>query len=452
MSFNRHIIKDLRSWRASPRRKPLILRGARQVGKTTLVQLFAKEFSYFVSINLERAQHQKYFTEYDDVTQITEALLLDFNIPFSELNNTLLFIDEIQESPKAIALLRYFYEDLPNLAVISAGSLLEFTFRNVQHFPVGRVQYLYLSPMNFEEFLEAIGQTQAQKALQTIPVSQTAHNTLLRLFHIYTNLGGMPEVVKMYAETGSISSASAVYESIWNTYKDDVEKYAVSESEKRIIKHILNTAPFAVDQRVTFQNFGASNYKSREVGEAMRKLDDAKIVQLIYPSTSLKLPIVSDFKKSPKLQFLDTGILNHTLRLQSKLLAIDDLSDAFKGAIIPRVIFQELISINKTSYHTPHFWVRQKNQSSAEVDLVLSYNDVVIPIEIKAGKIGKLKSLIQFIEMSDHPFAIRMYAGEFALEQHTTPKGKEYTLLNLPYYLGTQLPKYLSWFTEQIAS
>jgi predicted AAA+ superfamily ATPase len=223
MSFNRHIIKDLIDWRTSPHRKPLILRGARQVGKTTLVQLFAKEFSHFVSINLERPQHQKYFTSYDDAKQITEALLLDFNIPFSELNQTLLFIDEIQESPKAIALLRYFYEDLPHLAVISAGSLLEFTLRNVQHFPVGRVQYLYLSPMNFDEFLQAIGQTQALKALHTIPVSQTAHSTLLRLFHIYTNLGGMPEVVKMYTETDSISSASSVYESIWNTYKDDVE-------------------------------------------------------------------------------------------------------------------------------------------------------------------------------------------------------------------------------------
>jgi len=448
MSFNRHIIKDLIDWRRSPHRKPLILRGARQVGKTTLVQLFAKEFSHFVSINLERPQHQKYFTSYDDAKQITEALLLDFNIPFSELNRTLLFIDEIQESPKAIALLRYFYEDLPHLAVISAGSLLEFTLRNVQHFPVGRVQYLYLSPMNFDEFLQAIGQTEALKALRTLPVSQTAHSTLLRLFHIYTNLGGMPEVVKMYTKTDSISSASSVYESIWNTYKDDVEKYGASESEKRIIRHILDTAAFEVDHRITFQNFGASNYKSREVGEAMRKLDDAKIIQLIYPTTSLKLPILPDFKKSPRLQFLDTGILNHIVSIQSKILAIDDLADAYKGAIIPHIIFQELISLNKTSYNVPQFWVRQKNQSSAEVDLVLNYQDFVIPIEIKSGKIGKLKSLIQFVEMSDHPLAIRMYAGKLSIENHTTPKGKAFKLLNLPYYLGTQLPKYLKYFAD----
>ncbi len=448
MSFNRHIINDLRIWRTTTNRKPLILRGARQVGKTTLVQLFAKEFNHFINLNLERKAYIKYFNEFDDARQLVEALLLDNNIPIADLGNTLLFIDEIQESAKAIALLRYFYEDIAELSVISAGSLLEFTLKNVQHFPVGRVQYLYLSPMNFEEFLEALNQKQALQALQNIPVSTTAHNTLLRLFHLYTNMGGMPEVIRTYAESESLSSLTPVYESIWNTYKDDVEKYGASESEKRIIRHVLNTAAFEVDHRITFQNFGASNYKSREVGEAIRKLDDAKIIQLVYPTTSLKSPIKPDFKKSPRLQFLDTGILNHILSIQSKILAIDDLADAYKGAIIPHIIFQELISLNKASYNVPHFWVRQKNQSSAEVDLVLNYQDVVIPIEIKSGKIGKLKSLIQFVEMSDHPLAIRMYAGKISIENHTTPKGKAFKLLNLPYYLGTQLPEYLKYFAD----
>jgi predicted AAA+ superfamily ATPase len=212
----------------------------------------------------------------------------------------------------------------------------------------------------------------------------------------------------------------------------------------------MSTAHLYVDERIKFQNFGNSNYKSREVGEAMRNLDDARIVQLIYPTTDKQPPAKPDLKKSPRLQFLDTGLINNELNIQAEMLAMEDLSSSYRGSIIPHLITQEKMSINTTKSIKPHFWVREKKQSSAEVDLVIPFQNYLIPVEIKSGKEGTLKSLHQFIEAVDHPYAIRMYAGEFRIDQHTTRNGKEYHLMNLPYYLGTKLNEYIEYFLETV--
>jgi len=361
-----------------------------------------------------------------------------------------LFVDEIQESPEAIALLRYFYEDVPDLHLIAVGSLLEHVMRKVKSFPVGRVTYLYVHPLNFIEFIKAKKHTGALEQINQLPVEQFAHSLLLKQFHEYAIIGGMPEVIKTYLTTESIADLSAVYEGIWSTYKDDVEKYANNANGARVIKEIMNTAHLYVDQRIKFQNFGNSNYKSREVGEAMRKLNDARIIQIIYPATSISPPIIPDLKKSPRLQFLDTGLVNHELNIQADMLALEDLNNAYKGAIIPHLITQEIMSLNTLKYKQSNFWVREKTQSSAEVDLIVQFKDKVIPIEIKSGKEGKLKSLHQFIEKVDHPYAVRMYAGEFKIEKHTTPTTKKpYYLMNIPYYLGTKIPQYIAFFIEK---
>lgn len=428
-------------------RKPLILRGARQVGKTTLVKEFSKTFKNNILINLEKPKDIRFFEDYDDVNTIKDALFFEYNIPNDAIDSTLLFIDEIQESPKAIQLLRYFYEEIPELHVIAAGSLLEFAMQHIKSFPVGRVEFLYLHPLNFSEFLSAIGQMQAFEHLNQIPVRELAHVTLLNLFNTYTIIGGMPEIVKTYLTNRSIADLPKIYESIWATYKNDVEKYTSNDTERKVIKYIMDVAHLYADKRVKFQNFGNSNYRSREVGEAFRNLNDAKIILLIYPTTDLEAPIKPDIKKAPKLQFLDTGLLNHDLKIQGELLALEDLSNAYKGAIIPHMILQEVLSLNTISNQKPHFWVREKSQATSEVDLVIQYEDKVIPIEIKSGPNGKLKSLHEFMERADHHYAIRMYAGNFSVETHHTPKqNKPYKLMNLPYYLGTQLPNYIAYF------
>lgn len=449
MNFKRHIYAQLSQWKANTSRKPLLLRGARQVGKTTLVKEFAKSYPFSIHLNLERKDDARYFHDFSDVNTIIKALFAVHSIPILELKNTLLFIDEIQESPEAIALLRYFYEELPELHVIAAGSLLEHVMRKVKSFPVGRVQYLYVHPLNFEEFLHAKNENGALEQLHNLPVQEYAHQLLLKQFHDYAIVGGMPEVVKTYLATNSLFDLSIIYEGIWASYKDDVEKYAQNATSTRVIKHIMNTAHLFVDQRIKFQNFGNSNYRSREVSEAMISLNEARIIQLIYPTTALSPPIIPDIKKSPRLQFLDTGLINHELGIQADMLALEDLNTTFKGAIIPHLIAQEIMSLNTNTYKQTNFWVREKAQSSAEVDMVLPLGDKLIPIEIKSGSAGKLKSLHQFIENVDHPYAIRLYAGAFSVEQHKTPtSGKSYYLMNLPYYLGTKIHDYMAYFVK----
>ena len=447
--YKRHLHTALEHWKNSHNRKPLILRGARQVGKSTLVAQFAESYPFFISINLERAADHQYFEDYTDVLTLVQALFTKYSISLSKKSETLLFIDEIQTSPKAIALLRYFFEDVPELHVIAAGSLLEQVMSSVKSFPVGRVQYLYLHPFNFLEFLEAKNHSGALEAIHQVPVPNYAHSTLLHLFNEYTIIGGMPEVVKNYLQTQSLSDLAVVYENIWETYKNDVEKYARNHTEERVINHIMATAHSYIDQRIKFQNFGNSNYKSREVGEAFRNLNDAKVIQLLYPCTNVEPPIQPDYKKSPRIQYLDTGIVNYELNIQADMLAFSDLSTAYKGAIIPHIITQELISLNTHKNKKPNFWVREKTQASSEVDLVYTYKGLIIPIEIKSGKVGKLRSLHQFIDRAPHPYAVRMYAGEFSIEQHKTPSGTPFILMNLPYYLGTYLELYLEYLITQ---
>ena len=446
MNINRVITTKLLLWKNSRDRKPLILRGARQVGKTTLVKQFAKTYKKSILLNLELPKDISYFNQFKDIPTIVEALFIAHDIPTSLKGETLIFIDEIQESPTAIGLLRYFYEMESEIHVIAAGSLLEHAMKQVRSFPVGRVQMIYLYPINFSEFLDALGKTSAKKQMETIPINIAAHKTLLDLFNRFVIIGGMPEVVKRYCETGSVAEITPIYEGIWETYKNDVEKYSSNYSESRVIKHIMATAHLDVDKRIKFNNFGKSNYKSREVGEAFRNLEDARIIQLIYPTTDTEVPLRPDLRKSPRLQFLDTGLINNELNIQAEMLAMDDLNFAYKGAIIPHMITQELISTSQNKASKPFFWVREKKQSSAEVDLVIQHNNLVIPIEIKSGKEGTLKSLHQFIEVSNHHFAVRMFAGEFKIELHTTPGGKKYYLMNLPYYLGTMLKDYLDYF------
>jgi len=446
--FKRHIYQNLIDWKANPERKPLILRGARQVGKTTLILEFANNYKNHIFLNLDRGSDLNFIQKYNDAQTLIEALFIKNNIFPDEKSDTLLFIDEIQESEQAISLLRYFYDDVPELHVIAAGSLLEHKMKKVQSFPVGRINYLFLHPLNFPEFLDAMGQDVAKVHFTTIPVKKTAHQTLLDLFHTYAIIGGMPEIVKTYVASKSIASLTQVYESIWETYKNDIEKYANNNSEMRVIRHIVNTAYFYFNRRIKYQNFGNSNYRSREVSEGFRSLDDAKIIQIIYPSTSVAPPIIPDIRKSPKIQFLDTGILNFELKIQDELLAIDNLNSIYKGDLIPHLIFQELISLNTTSYKKPVFWVREKTQASAEVDLLFPYRDMIVPVEIKSGSHGTLRSLHQFVEHSDHPYAVRMYAGEFLIEQAKTPSGVPYLLMNLPYYLSTQIERYVKYFTE----
>jgi len=445
MELNRSAYSALQIWKDSSKRKPLLIRGARQVGKTTLVRQFAREFDHYLELNLERGREKSLF-ELDDINSILNAayLLKGKTVVRGSL---LLFIDEIQESPKAIALLRYFYEERPDIYLVAAGSLLEFALKSVASFPVGRVSYLYLSPLNFEEYLSAFKNEPAIKALNTVPVPEYAHTILLNIFHEYALVGGMPGVVANFAEHKNISLVTPIYMELWRAYKDDFEKYARNESERKILRHIIDAAPGETD-RIKFEGFGQSGYRSREVGEALRALDMANVVRLIYPTKALNPPIVADRKKRPRLQFLDTGLLNNVLSIQGEILQINDINDLHRGKTALHLVTQQLISIETGDRYQPHFWVREEKGTSSEVDLVYQYGKYIVPIEVKSGKQGKLRSLHQFIERADHPYAIRMHAGHFSVEKVKTPNGVPYLLMNMPYYLATKTPGYVDYLIK----
>lgn len=444
MNFKRFLYADLLKWKANTKHKPLILRGARQVGKTTLIRQFAKEFDHFIELNLELKADVTLFQELDDIEQILNAIYLLKGSPKPK-QQTLIFIDEIQESAKAIKQLRYFYEKLPNLYVIAAGSLLEFALQKVGSFPVGRIEYLYLHPLNYEEFLLAKENNNAVEALNTVPFPKFAYSTLFNLFHEYAIIGGMPEIVANYIEHNNIARLASNYNALWETYKDDFAKYASNNTEKQLLRFIIEQAPNEAD-RISFEKFGNSVYRSREVGEALRLLDLAGIQLLIYPTTNTALPIQVNVKKRPRLQFLDVGLLNEALSLQGEMLTITNLNDFYRGKIISQLINQELIAIHNSYKYKPVFWVRDKKTSSAEVDLVYKYKQMLIPIEIKSGAAGKLKSLHQFMNVCEHPYAIRLLANKLEVIDAKTISGTKFKLLNLPYFLASKLPEYIKWF------
>lgn len=443
--MNRTIISLLRQWRHRPDRKPLILRGARQVGKTTAVELFSREFENYIYLNLELGHDREIFEKGLSVKDVFQAMLVIKNVELKK-GDTLIFIDEIQHSPEAVALLRYFYEEMGQLHLIGAGSLLEIMLEAANiSFPVGRVEYLYLYPMSFREYLAAKGEKQLLDVYDTVPCKPFAHAKLLSLFHEYALIGGMPEIVVKYTGGADVSSLNRIYESLLISYLNDAEKYAKNQTARQVLRHCIESVPFEAGNRIKFQGFGRSNYQSREVGEALRLIERAMLIHLVYPSTSTKIPVRTNLRKSPKLQFIDTGLLNYFVGLQPEYYRYEDLHGFYQGLIAEHIVRQEMTAINMLNNQKIPFWVREKKQSNAEIDILVQHRNHVIPVEVKAGKSGTLKSLHQFMDKADHGYAVRFYAGEMQVTDAVTSAGTSFKLMNLPYFLAGKLFDYLAW-------
>lgn len=446
--FRRQISDALTAWSDDPNRKPLVLRGARQVGKTTVVTEFARKYDQFLSLNLEKKADRDIFEKDHDIDMLISAIHFHLDQPVNKNAKTLIFIDEIQYCPSAATMLRYFYEERNDIHVIAAGSLLETLINRHISFPVGRVEYKWMYPLSFEEYLRALGYHETLSTLEKIPIAEFAHDKFLKLFHEYALVGGMPEAVQAYSHDRDILAVNKVYEDLMTAYMDDVEKYAPNRTIANVIRHIIQHAPLEAGSRIKFKGFGQSNYRSREMGDSLRLLEKAMLIQLVYPTVMVQPPAASDHKKSPKLQFLDTGMMNYAAGLQEHYFSMQDLNALYRGQVSENLVGQELLANNIVKKNQLKFWVREKKQSNAEVDYVVPYNKYLIPVEVKSGKTGTLKSLMQFMEVTDHPYSVRIYAGKFQVDTLKTPTGKAFTLLSLPYYLIGQLNKYLGLLFE----
>ncbi|MDX9811691.1 MAG: AAA family ATPase [Bacteroidales bacterium] len=442
--FRRDILQELKKWAGKSNRKPLVLRGARQVGKTTAIEMFSKDFDQYIYLNLEKASDRQIFEKDYPFSDLLSSMFI-FAGKKRAGGRTLIFIDEIQNSPRAVALLRYFFEEANDLYVITAGSLLESIMDKRISFPVGRIEYMAMRPCSFREFLFATGNNQLIEMLEKPDVPGFLHSQLLSWFKKYATIGGMPEVVNLYAQNYDITSLGVVFDSLIQSYSDDVDKYAASSAQVHYIQHVIANIFREGGTKVTFGKFGNSDYRSREMSEAFRVVEKTMLIKLIYPCTSAKMPVKQNPGRKPRLHVVDTGLINHSLKIMGELVFNEDIRETHQGIIAEHIVGQELLATSFSISNDLYFWTREKADSSAEVDYILPYKNKLIPIEVKSGSIGKLRSLHQFMEIASHSIAVRVYQGEYLVQKARTISGKEFTLLNLPFYLvhriGQELDK-----------
>ncbi len=431
--IKRKVLGYLLEWKQREYRKPLVLRGARQVGKTTLVENFSKHFDVFLRLNLEINADNELFNKYKNLSDLVKAIYLHNRKAIKD-TPTLLFIDEIQNNPSAITMLRYFYEEMPSLHVIVAGSLLEslLDFKKIS-FPVGRVEYCSLRPCSFLEFLDGLGETFDKQLVESLE-ADFVHDRIMRLYREYILVGGMPEVIMQYAQKRDVLSLSKVYQSLVASYIDDAEKYADGDTEMKVIRHCLKTGWISAAETITFENFAGSNFKSREVGNALRTLQKAFLLELVYPIGKTSIPALPNFQKRPKLLWMDTGLVNYISKIQTDVFSISDISELWRGRIAEHIVGQELICLENSVLAERTYWRRDVKGSDAEVDFIYTYKSKLIPIEVKSGHNSKLKSSHAFMEEAPHDFAIRIWQNKMSLDEITTKSGKKIRLLNLPFY------------------
>ena len=425
-----------------------MLRGARQVGKTTAVDLFGAEFRQYVSLNLDHPGDREIFDRELPLARTLEAIFFLKNADPAEAS-TLLFLDEIQNSPHAVQLLRYFAEERADLPVVAAGSLLEAALDRYRiSFPVGRVEFLYVYPLTFAEYAAA-APDDLQDPMATVPCPDYAVAPLRRLFRDYVLIGGMPEIAASYLRHRDLGRLARLYEGLLVSYADDAAKYARGAAQLGHLRHVIETAPLQAGERISFQGFGGSNFRSREMADALRTLERAMLLFLVYPTTAVQPPALPDLRKAPRLLYLDTGLVNYRAGLQTGFLSANDLGVLYRGRLAEHVVGQEMIAADLRTNAKPRFWVRQKTGATAEVDYLHQYRDRLVPVEVKSGRSGALRSLHQFMQRADHDLAVRLWDGGIDLHVAKTPEGRRFRLLNLPFFLVHQLDAYLDWAEQE---
>jgi predicted AAA+ superfamily ATPase len=447
--IRRKALERLLQWKESESRKPLVLRGARQVGKTTLVREFAKNYDVFIELNLENAKERQLFETGNDVQKTITDLFFYKGIEKTD-KNVLLLIDEIQFSKPAVAILRYFYEEANHIHVIVAGSLLE-TVIDVRKisFPVGRVQYMAIRPCSFLEFLSGIGDDFDAKLIENLADVSGIHFKMMERFYKYALVGGMPAAVAKYAEKQDIVAVKEIYDSLLATYKDDVEKYTGNALQIQIIRTILDVGWYSAAAEISYDKFGNTAFSSREMSRAFQTVQKAMLLELVYPTSAVRMPLAPNFRRRPKLLWLDTGLVNYYAGIQKEVFSVKNIEDAWRGKVAEHIVAQELLTLDDSLLTKRIFWRREKETSEAEVDFVYNFESKAIPVEVKSGHNSRLKSLHLFMDECPHDWAVRVWSQPFSVDKVKTRAGKEFNLINLPFYYVGVLEKALDKVINQ---
>ena len=420
----RKAIEDLKNWKTSKRRKPLVIDGARQVGKTWLLQKFGEEeYENMAYVNLEKdAKASEIFDGSFEPHRIVARLALHLG---AEINpgSTLIVIDEAQQNPRSLTALKYFQEEAPEYHIVVAGSLLGIAIHEGASFPVGKVNHLYIHPLTFWEFLVAIGKQKLADALmaQEFELIRPFHDELLELWEIYTIVGGMPEVVQAYLDDRSMLGVREIQIDILHDYERDFSKYADKFTTPKIME-IFNIIPSALAKENKKFMFGMikASARAREYDGALLWLNRAGVAIKVNRISKIAQPLSAYLDLGAfKLFCVDVGLLSCKAGLYPETIYSEEEFQEFKGALAEQFVFQELYAKAVSPYYY------SADDSQAEIDFVINSGSHITPIEVKSGKNLSSPSLTELLKL--HP---KMTAIKFS----TLPYNKNDQIINAPIY------------------
>ncbi len=419
MYLEREIDKELFIWKESNGRKPLILRGARQVGKSSAVRNIGTKFKYFIEINLDESAHLRSLFENEmTVAEIIEQLSVITQTPIIP-GETLIFIDEIQACIPAISALRYFYENSPDLHVIAAGSLVEFALSEIPSFAVGRIRSMFMYPFSFEEFLLANKEKGLLNALNIAttkkPLADIFHEKLKKYLKKFLIIGGMPEAVRTYVSTGNLLEVQRVLDDLVLSIQVDFSKYKNRVPALRI-KEVFNTVVQQAGCKFSY-SYPNATLTNIQIKEALLLLEMAGLLYSVTHSACNGIPLGAEINtKKRKILLFDTGIYQRILGLDIAILLLEnDVNIINKGNISELFVGLELLK-NTSCYekHDLYYWQRDKKNSQAEVDYVIQQQEKIIPLEVKAGTKGSMQSMYLFLQEKKKDFGIRLSMENFS--------------------------------------
>lgn len=399
--MKRNIEKKLLEWKQNPNRKPLVLRGARQVGKTFSINEFGKEnYSNYLRIDFDRDYGARKIFDGDlQPKNLFDRICMEKGVS-GTLEDTLVFFDEIQVCPRALLSLRYFYEDVAGANIIAAGSQLEFSLSEIS-FPVGRVEFLWMYPMTFSEFLDAGGQSKLLACIPAITqekeVDPFVHEKLLQELKKYFIVGGMPEAVKTFYKSASFTEVRAVQSNLCNFYIDDFSKYN-AKIDRFLLETVFRGLPLLASNHLKYLNL-AEGIRIEKIKQAFQVIQKALIAYTVTATNGSQPLAVSSSNRIFKIVFLDIGLMQYLCDIpMSETMDCSDLVETYHGALAEQYVGQQLIS-NSFEYPALYFWNRLKPSRQAELDYLVSRDGNLIPIEVKSGASGRLKSMHLFLEM-----------------------------------------------------
>jgi predicted AAA+ superfamily ATPase len=484
------------------RSRPFCLFGAKGVGKTTMIGVFAGKFSNWIHLDFETAVDRAIFNFDVPADEILKAISFLKGVDIRG-NGTLIVLDEIGQCPEAIGWVKKMlnrrtggqadkrtggqadkrtggqadkrtggqadkwtggqadgrtggradesareYTEAKGPFIVATSSIMTPDLAGLTDPENEILQPYFLYPFSFGEFLSGMDDPSALDAFREVPVPYYAYEKLLHYFHVYALIGGMPEITGEYAVSRHLAGLKRIYETIEERFIRCLQGVtAGSKSRDLAVEVLQNTYPYAAT-RISFKNFGNLDKGSREIGQAFKALENAFLLRMIQPASSTMLPLLPDKARFPRLQMLDTGLVNYFSGIQKPLFRTHDMNAIFEGQIARQIVGQEILATGCAVGGVPalDFWTRNKAQSTAEVDFVIPYNDLLIPVSVRSGEPGRLRSLHQFVDAAPHTYAVRLYAGKLAVQQTRTLRGKKFFLLNLPYFLAGKINDHLKGF------